>query len=172
MPAKKSPTASQRRRSAVLRQFGVDERVWLAHEEQGFFCAPRTLPIVLLAMGEKNVSGSLDPSKVYLDLLANHMGQGVVELESEDVHAFACGYSAPKAWRERMKALELAGFIRTIPEGNRTFGWVILRHPNAVMHELQSAGKVPANIWNAYVCRAMETGEMPTDPAPATAAIS
>jgi len=83
--------------------------------ETGYFCAPRSLPLVLRAMREKKVkakakvSGKADPGDAYLELLAMHLGHGMVILEPDEDHALAAGYGGTKAaktWRERAEPLD------------------------------------------------------------------
>lgn len=93
---------------------------------------------------------------MYLDLVAHHMGQGVVELLHEEDHAFAAGYSSPRAWRDRMKVLEEAGFIKATTTGNRKYAKVLLVHPENAMQSLRDAGKIPNDLWQAYRNRAIE----------------
>src|SRR5262249_29673024 len=62
-------------------------------KETGWFSAPRTLPLILTMMREKEISkGKGDPGRVYVELLARQRGQGVVEMDAPEVHAYACGY--------------------------------------------------------------------------------
>ena len=164
------PKAAQRRRKKLREEFWPGVDAWLGPEERGFFCAPRTLPYILLALRDKAVSGKADPSSVYLDLLAHHMGEGVVELQDEDDHAYASGYAQTRSWRDRMNVLEKAGFIRTIQTGNRKFGRVLLVHPLAAMRALYDEGLIPAQLWEAYRSRANTTGETDAEDAAMTTA--
>lgn len=143
-------TIAQARRSKIRAEFWPDALPWRGPSEVGFFCGPRSLPFVLRALREKAVSGNLDPGPVYLELLANHMGEGVLELRHEEDHAFAAGYSNSRSWRDRMRVLEEAGFIKTKKSGNRPYGTVLLVHPTVVMNRLHEQGKLTENLWATY----------------------
>jgi len=87
------------------------------------------------------------------------MGQGVVELLHEEDHAFAAGYSSVRAWRDRMKVLIDAGFIKATTTGNRKFAKVLLVHPERAMKRLWESGKIQDDLWQAYRNRAIEVGQ-------------
>lgn len=161
MGSKYSPsgTAAQDRRAKLKAEFWPQVPAWLGPVETGYFCAPRTLPLVLRALRHKAVSGDKDPGSVYVDLLANHMGQGVVELSDEEDHAFAAGYTSVRSWRDRMKVLEDAGFLKPISPGNRRYGRVVLVHPSIAMKQLYEGGKLPQRVWDAYRSRRIVTKE-------------
>jgi hypothetical protein len=144
--------AAQKRRQKLREEFWPGERAWL-------FCSLRTLPYILLALRDKGVSGKADPSTVYVELLAHHMGDGVVELLDEDDHAYASGYAQPRTWRDRMNVLERAGFIKATQTGNRKFGKVLLVHPLIAMRRLRENELISDHLWTAYRSRASSTGE-------------
>jgi len=124
--------------------------------------APRTLPLLLSLLGEKDLSGSQDPTKVYVELLARHMDSGVIEMGHEAEHAFAAGYEGPRAvrtWQERMRILERLGFIRARRAANQDFKYVLLVHPTAVVQQLRATGKVSDDWWNTYRARQLATKE-------------
>ncbi len=148
-----------KRRELVKKEFWPDDVPWEGAEEVGFFCAPRSLPLILQALSGKAVGGDKDPRKVYLELLARHMGQGVVEMTHDVDHAYASGYTSVRAWRDRMKILEDAGFIKGVSGGNRPYAKVFLRHPSVAMRALHEAGKVPKDLWEAYRSRQIEAKE-------------
>ncbi len=143
-------SAAATRRESIKTEHWPDTMPWLGPAEVGYFCGPRTLPFVLAALSEKSVSHGKDLGAVYVDLLANHMSGGVVELGHADDHAYACGYAQVRTWRDRMHALEEAGFIKTIVTGNKKFAKVLLIHPSTAMHQLRKAGKIGDELWNAY----------------------
>src|SRR5687767_13257280 len=104
--------------------------------EKGWFKASRALPLLLALIVSKKVSGEVDPTRVYLELLARHIDGGFVELGSEADHALASGYSGDRAirtWRERMKRLEKAGFIKTQSSGAQVYKYVLLVPPDVVI---------------------------------------
>ena len=141
------------RREDLREEAWPDDIPWLGPDETGFFCAPRTLPLVLRALGLKKVSGSQDPGPVYLELLSRHWGEGVIEMTHEEDHAYAAGYSSGRAtrtWRDRMRILERQGFIKVRKSGLRDFAQVLLIHPTLGMQGLYDAGKIGEDLWSAY----------------------
>jgi hypothetical protein len=155
----RAPTKAEQRRTTLRQEHWPNEVPWKGPDEIGFFAGPRTLPYLLLALRRKAVSGEKDPSSVYTDLLSHHMGQGVVELLHEEDHAYAAGYHSTRTWRDRMKVLEDAGFIRATTTGNRKYAKVFLIHPALAMQRLREAGKIPDDLWQAYRNRAIEVKE-------------
>ena len=145
------------RRAAIKDEFWPRDKAWLGHAEIGYFCAPRSLPLLLRALNDPRVSGNRDAGTVYLGLLASHMGEGVVEIVDEDALVFAAGYSSARAWRERMKVLEDAGFVKAVNTGNRRYGKVLLVHPSQVMRRLHNEKKIPDALWQAYRNRQIES---------------
>jgi hypothetical protein len=132
---------------------GSAEKVWKSAKEKGYFPSPRNLPLVLQLMREKGVCGTLDPSSVYLEFLHRDMGEGIVEVLDEDEHAFCAGYvggRAVRTWRERVAALQRAGFIKVFPKGNRNIGYVVIVHPCSVVANLRRDGKVGDRWWQLF----------------------
>lgn len=111
------------------------------------------------ALSDKGISGGKDLGPVYLDLLANHWSDGVVELGHAADHAFACGYTQERTWRDRMQALEGAGFIKTVVGGNKKYAKVLLVHPSVAMQRLRDSSRVPDSLWTAYRDQQMKVGE-------------
>jgi hypothetical protein len=146
------------RRERLRKEHWPNEPIyWTGPGEQGFFCAPRTLPLIIKLLDSKSVSGNLALGGVYLDLLARHIGQGLVEMGPEDEHAYASGYESNRSirsWRDRMAALEELGFIRTATKGGLRFGFVLLIHPAIAVLNLRALKKVPDAWWGSY--RAMQ----------------
>lgn len=157
------PSAAQQKREQLKAElFPREVRPWLGPEETGYFCAPRSLPLVLALLNSKQVSGDKDPTTVYVDLLSRHLGQGIVEMGYEDDHAFASGYygsRSTRTWRDRMRILEDVGLIRVAPKGNRQYGYVLLVHPTIVIQSLMEQGHVSEEWWNAFRVRQIETKE-------------
>ncbi len=159
-------TSGTERREKLRNEFWPNEDAWTGDNEKGWFRAPRTLPLVLGLLGEKDLSGNQDPTKVYVELLARHIDAGVIEMGHEGDHAFAAGYDGPRAirtWRERMRMLEKLGFIRTRRAGNQDFKYVLLVHPTAAIKRLYDGGKVSEHWWATYRARQLETKEATHD---------
>lgn len=146
-------TGVQQRREELRDQYWAGEPAWLGTKEKGFLRAPRTLPLILSVLASKEVSGNKDPSRVYVELLARHMGEGVISMISEEDHAFASGYygtRATRTWRERMRILQENGFIKVERRGNLTYGTVLLVHPSIAIKALYAAKKVDEHWWDTY----------------------
>ena len=161
----RSGKASQRREE-LREQFWPEVDAWTGANEKGWFMAPRTLPLILALLGEKEISGTLDPTKVYVDLLARHIDGGVVEMVHEGEHAYAAGYVGTRGvrtWQERMKILEKIGFIKTKRIGNQGYKYVLLVHPTSAVQKLRKAGKVSDQWWDTYRDRQIQTKEMSYD---------
>jgi hypothetical protein len=163
--AKNRVTGSARRRAA-REEFWPHEIAWTGENETGWFRAPRTLPLLLALLATKKVSGATDPTRVYVELLARHVDQGVVQMAGDEEHAFAAGYDGERgvrSWRERIKVLEQAGIIRVRQLGSKRIAYVLLVHPAVYVKQLRDSGKVDDGWWDAYRHRQMETGESPPD---------
>jgi hypothetical protein len=124
--------------------------------------APRTLPLILGLLSEKSFSGKADVSRVYLELFASHRDGGIVDIRSEDDHAFAAGFRGTRArrtWQERMAILEREGFIRVEPKGNQKYGYVLLVYPADVIKRMLAEGKIADGSWlRAYDACLIDAG--------------
>lgn len=157
MRTKKSQTL---RREALRSQYWPKDIHYEGFEGTGYFCAPRTLPLLLCVLNSKEISDRKNPGSVYVELLARHIDEGIVEMVQETDHAFAAGYTGERGrrtWRERMKILIKHGVIKAVERGGLEFGTVLLLHPTLVLEGLRKAGKVPDAIWNTYVARVLDT---------------
>jgi hypothetical protein len=100
---------------------------------------------------------------VYVELLARHIDEGVIQMATDEEHAFAAGYDGDRgvrSWRERMRLLEQVGVIRIQRMGAKRFAYVLLVHPSVFITALQAAGKVDAEWLVNYRHRRLETGEI------------
>jgi hypothetical protein len=149
-------------RDELRRKFWPNEDAWTGEGELGFFQAPRTLPLLLLLMSSKTLSGRKNPSRVYIELWARHMGGGVIDMRPETEHAYAAGYTSNRGmrtWRDNMALLESTGFIKTKKIGNQQYRYVLLIHPTAVVEKLKAQKKVDGEWVTAYEARQTETKE-------------
>jgi hypothetical protein len=155
--------APTEKREKLRNEYWPDDEAWIGTKnEKGWFSAPRTLPLILQLLDSKNLSGKNKPSSVYLDLLARHIDEGIIEITNESDCAFAAGYSGTRAvrtWRERMKVLEDTGFIKSRMVSNQSYKYVLLVHPTIVVKQLRDNGKVSDHWWDTYRARQMETKE-------------
>ena len=160
----KKKTKSASRREEYRKEFFKDLKLWTG-DEDGWFKAPRTLPLLLALISSKQIKGkgTSDLASTYLELWSRHMGEGIIEMKHELDHAFAAGYEGSRAlrtWQERMKALEQLGLIRTTPVGNERYKFVALIHPTEVLKELYADKKIPQAWLGAYRSRIIETKEV------------
>jgi hypothetical protein len=155
-------TTGVEKREKLRNEYFQTEDAWTGVNEKGWFRAPRTLPLLLSLMRSKTLSGRLDPTPVYLELLARHFDGGVIEMTHEADHAYAAGYAGPRAvrsWQERMKLLEKLGFIRIKSLGNQKYRYVLIVHPTAVVERLRIKNLVSQEWLEVYRSRQMETKE-------------
>jgi hypothetical protein len=162
MPIK---TATQLRREEIKKELWPKEIAWTGEKpEQGWFRAPRTLPLILMLLADKKISGKSDLSGVYLELLARHRDSGIVDMVSAGEHSYGAGYAGARGvrtWQERMKILEDLGFIKSKQSGNQQYKYVLLVHPTIAVQKLYDAGKVPKIWWETYRPRQIEATEAP-----------
>jgi hypothetical protein len=154
-------TAGSDRRARLKQQYWHDVNEWNG-TGSGWFKAPRTLPLILGLLSNKELTAGRDVSRVYLELLARHMDAGVIEIGNESDHAFAAGYTGSRAirtWHERMKLLESLGFIRSKQMGNQRYKLVLVVDPLTAVTELRRRGSVPDIWWEVYIMRLLETKE-------------
>ena len=157
------PKSSQTvRREALKKEFWADQVAWTGDGEKGWLRAPRTLPLIMWLLSQKDVGGNFDPGPAYLELLARHKDSGIVEMGPEGDHSFAAGYTTTRGirtWQERMAVLEKLGFIKTQPSGNTKYGHVLLVHPAIAIQKLREAKTVPDRWWQAYRAQQIASGE-------------
>lgn len=160
-------SVSQERREKIKVEFWSDDIAWTGDRpEMGWFRAPRTLPLILLLLSSKKISGNSDPAGVYLELLARHRDTGIVEMGTEAEHSYAAGYPGSRGirtWQERMNLLKKLGFIKTMKSGNQTYKSVMLIHPAIAVKHLYDEGKVDQAWWDTYRQMQIETKESTYD---------
>ena len=166
-------TVAQEHREQIKAEFWPEEIAWTGEKpEQGWFRAPRTLPLILnLLRSEKITNSRLDPTGVYLELLARHRDTGIVEMVSEGEHSYGAGYAGPRGartWQERMKLLAKLGLIKSRKSGNQQYKHVLLVHPTVVLRGLFEQGKIDQHWWDTYRQRQIETKERTFDQLVAT----
>ena len=152
------------RREEYKKEFWPSDIAWTGEAEKGWFRVGRTLPLVLALMSDKKIGGNVDPSRVYLELLARHIDAGVIEMVSDKEHSYAAGYSGTRGvrtWQERMKVLEETGFIKSKKIGNLRYKYILLVHPAIAVSKLRNLGKVSDDWWITYRARQIETKETP-----------
>lgn len=154
-------TAGAERRTELKKRYWRKDEAWTGMGN-GWFKGPRTLPLILALLSQKELTAGRDISRVYLELLARHMDGGVIEIGNESDHAYAAGYVGTRAirtWHERMALLERLGFIKSIKVGNQRYKLVLVVDPVVAITELREKSLVPDSWWEAYVLRLLETKE-------------
>ncbi len=155
-------TKGAEKREKIRQSLFPIEEAWIGETEKGWFRAPRTLPLVLSLIDAKDLSGKVRTSSVYIELWARNMGEGLIEMEEPESHAYFAGYTGSRGvrtWQERMRLLEERGFIKVKPAGNRAYGYVLLVHPANIIEKLNAQGKLPPNWIDQYTVRQIETKE-------------
>ncbi len=155
-------TGGREFREQLRKKFWPNEDAWTGENKKGWFYAPRTLPLILSLIASKPVSGKRNPSRVYLELRARHLGEGVIEMKHEGDHAYAAGCVGNRGirtWREHMELLENSAIIKTKRIGNQRYKYVLLVHPTTVVEKLRQAKKVDQHWLDTYVARQLETKE-------------
>jgi hypothetical protein len=155
-------TAGSERRAQHKERFWKNDESWNG-TGSGWFKAPRTLPLILALLSQKQLTGGRDVARVYLELLARHLDGGVIEIGNEADHAYAAGYSGVRAvrtWSERMQLLEKLGFIKTRRIGNQRYKLVLLADPLNAIADLRRQERVPEAWWETYILRLLETREV------------
>jgi hypothetical protein len=155
--------SAQERREKYKEEYWPSDIAWTGERpEVGWFRAPRTLPLILMLLSSKKVSGKQDPTRVYLELLARQRDTGIVEMATEADHSYAAGYPGSRGirtWQERMKLLQDLGFIKSVRGGNLTHKFVLLIHPTIAVKKLHDGGKVEKAWWDTYRQMQIETKE-------------
>jgi hypothetical protein len=139
---------------------GEREHLWHRTSEDGFTTVPRTLSLIMSLIEE--LGNGKDASRVYFDLWCRQMDDSFVEVTDEEAFAFSCGYSTAgrnvRTWRERVELLADLGFLDIQPNGSKKFGYILVKHPYAVVVQLHANRRVTPAWWGAFVKRASEIG--------------
>jgi len=164
--ASRRAVAQSERLRRVREEFWPDGDAWTgaAPIDDGWFKAPRTLPLVLALIRDKRLTPKSDPTSVYLELLSRQFGDGVVEIQNQAEHAYAAGYAtqrgANRTWEEHMRLLESLGFIKIKAVGANPFKYVLIVHPATAIHELDEKGLIPKEWMAVYQDRRIVTKEL------------
>jgi hypothetical protein len=165
MASRRAVAQSERLRN-VRDEFWPDADPWTGEAtlDDGWFKAPRTLPLVLSLIRDKSLTPKTDPTTVYLELLSRQFGDGIVEIQNQAEHAYAAGYTsargAKRTWEDHMRSLETLGFIKIKGVGPNPFKYVLIVHPATAIHELAQKGLVPKEWMDVYRDRCIVTKEL------------
>jgi len=151
----------------------AEERLW-SDRFGGFIKAPKTLPYVSRILDE--MSKDFPLGSTYLALWSfTWSNNAFVRLNKADDVAYAAGFSGQRGRRtllDRIRRLELLGFVEVQPMGNEPNGFIYLPNPHAVIiaHQLGTGPKLPPSppkglttkiptaSYNAFLSRALELG--------------
>src|SRR5581483_6170 len=123
----------------------------------GYSTIPRTIGLMLTLIEGLSDKGK-NPSRVYSELWFRTHDCKLIEVKDEAEIAYASGLSV-RRWRERIDVLEKLGFIKVAPNGQKKYGYILLRNPNNVVLEMKKSGNVvPSEWWGAYTKRCIEIG--------------
>lgn len=152
----------------------ASERLWAHKASGGFVTTPKTMPYVCRILDEMSKDHPLGPT--YEALWSYTWGNNAfLRFNKPDDVTYAAGFSGQRGRRtllERMRRLELLGFIETQPNGNEPLGFIFLPNPHAVLFAHQAGKGAPlpdpapkgltthivTASWNAFVARALDLG--------------
>ncbi len=150
------------------------ERLWAHKASGGFVTTPKTMPYVCRILDEMSKDHPLGPT--YEALWSYTWGNNAfLRFNKPDDVTYAAGFSGQRGRRtlhERMRRLELLGFIETQPNGNEPLGFIFLPNPHVVLFAHQAGKGAPlpdpapkgltthivTASWNAFVARALDLG--------------
>jgi hypothetical protein len=129
--------------------------IWPQMKESGWAQIPRNIGLVLAIADHVRGKDGMDVGRTYLDLLANNMGEGVVEVNNEQDFALRAGFSGGdrgvRSWVERLDVLTELGFIKVHRGPTKRIDLIILVHPRKVVKELHRRGRLTDNaLWDAF----------------------
>lgn len=151
----------------------ADDELWDRSTNGGFTTLPKTLPYVARIMDDLSKGFPLSPT--YFALWCATWDNAFVRLNRPADLAFASGFAGERAertWSDRMKRLEVLGFIKTKPSGASKMGFAFIPNPHTVIFDLYAAKTAAApppdlrpalaglteGAFNAFVERALEVG--------------
>ena len=149
-------------RTALRDRLWPGAKAWTGEDSKGWFRAPRTLPLLLMLLRSKKLSGRQDPSSVYLGLWARHFDSGIIEITNELEMAYEAGYTGGRAlrtWQERMALLQKHGFIKFEEAANQKHRYVLLVEPSEVIKVLVKKDLVDKQWHTTYDTRRIATKE-------------
>ncbi|NRD47768.1 hypothetical protein [Corallococcus exiguus] len=150
------PTRSKARREQQRNLFypGSEAYIWPQPGEEGWARVPRNIGLILTIIDREKEKG-MDVGRTYLDLLANNMGEGLVQVNSEHDFALRAGFSSGdrgvRSWEERIEVLASLGFIKVHRGPTKRIDFIVLVHPRKVVKALRRNGRVKDDaLWDAF----------------------
>ncbi len=135
-----------------------DEELWSRSVYDGFTTIPRTMPIIMNIIDD--LANGKRTSLTYLALWGKAFDEMYISLQNANELAFHSGFSGQRAvrsWKERMRALESLGFIRTASGTSGDLSHAVILNPHFVirrLHDSKTPGLTQA-AYNALVERAV-----------------
>lgn len=136
-----------------------DKLIWNRKRGKGFTTIPRTMPLILRL--QDTLSKGKPLSSTYLSLWSRVFDEAVVEIANPRDCAFESGFSGERqqsTWAARMRSLRSEGFILTAEAQYGEFSYVLLLDPYAVVSSLNAKGKIPKDLYIAFIRRSHEIG--------------
>ncbi len=152
----------------------AEGRLWGHKASGGFVTTPKTMPYICRILDEMSKDHPLGPT--YEALWSYTWGNNAfLRFNKPDDVAYAAGFSGQRGRRtliDRMRRLQLLGFIEAQPNGNEPLGFLFLPNPHAVLfaHRDGTGPALPATApkglsthitsasWNAFISRALDLG--------------
>ncbi|QQR45020.1 hypothetical protein JKA73_02415 [Myxococcus xanthus] len=133
---------------------GSSAYIWPHIKEVGWAQVPRNIGLILAITDSLRGKGQ-DVGRTYLDLLANNMGEGLVEVNNEQDFALRAGFSGGdrgvRSWEERLDALASLGFVKIHRGPSKRIDCILLVHPRKVVKELRRSGRFTNDaLWDAF----------------------
>lgn len=145
-------------------------RRWPAAGGAGWFKAPRTLPVLLQILTEKQVVSRGNPGPAYLELLSRVREAGFVVLDHPADHARIIGYARVRTWTDAMQQLSALGFIETKKSHNRDFAYALMVNPFIAVRRLHGQGRISDALWDLFFEKWTKAGaDVPDDDEPTAA---
>lgn len=105
------------------------------------------------------------PGRLYLSLWAHDWGEGLIEVDPDELIYEAdptlSAQRADRNFKAKMKGLAALGLIRTSPRGHREYGYALLRDPHIAVLEVRpqlDKQEWWPRWWGAFEGRCREVG--------------
>jgi hypothetical protein len=156
------PTRPKARRERQRDTFypGAADYIYPQLREEGWGRIPRNLPLILAIIDAVKAQNpkqkGLDVTRTYLDLFANNLGEGVVEVKNEQDFAFRAGFTSNdrgmRSWKERLAVLEELGFIKMHHAASKRIDFILMVHPRKVVKHLHRVQRLEDGpLWDAFL---------------------
>jgi len=130
--------------------------IWRPDSSVGYTQVPKIMPLFL--HGIDSIQGHKKLSETYFALWCRAT-VGVVEVENEKTMALEAGFTGQRAvaaWKDRVFSLIDLKLIKTKPGYGNDFGFILIRNPYVLLHELQ--GIIDQGIYSTAIAKAVKLG--------------